>query len=63
MNEIETAKLIISQDGSCDDASCENCPAEKVRQKLHLDICDNIWGGDRDEYCKKWFEDWLKERF
>ena len=60
MNEIEIAKLIISQDGSCDDASCENCPAKKVRQKLGLYSCNDIWEGNKDEYCKKWFENWLK---
>jgi undecaprenyl pyrophosphate synthase len=61
MNQIEIAKLIISQNGNCADALCDNCPAEKTRQKLNLNSCNDIWGGDNDEYCKKWFENWLKE--
>lgn len=62
MNEIEAAKLIIIQNGSCIGVPCEKCPAEKVRQKLELNSCNDIWGGDNDEYCKRWFEDWLKEQ-
>lgn len=60
MNQIEIAKLIISQNGRCEGVRCEDCQAY-IYTSLRLDSCNFLFGGTDDEKCKKWFENWLKE--